>query len=489
MSSSRSSKVISLSLAQGFMTVVTIISSMVLTRYLTKVDYATYLQTFLAYDFFVPILLLGLPSAMFYFLPDNKTNKRGLVIDNIVLLLIMGGIFSIFLIFGGANLLSKRFDNDNLLYTLKWLTFYPLYTFPVMLLGAVLITQDKVKLNAWYNVITGVILTIMIIIATISTNSYTAPILVRIFLPLIYFPIALFLILRYVPGHWRYPSVSSMLGIMKFSIPLGLATILGTISNQLSNIIVSVLCTPEDYAVYATGAREIPLVGIITSSLSMVIMSDMVKECKNQNKSAALLLFRKASTISAAFLIPSMVFLMFFAEHFIILLFSERYVESVLSFRIFLFYLPVRIVFYGSAFIALGKTKLVLYRSIVDLILTSLLCYVLTLYIGYIGAAIGTVIVSYIWGIPYNLVTLAKNFECSSLYIIPLSKIGRIFVISAVSVLLPSLLLFVHMNALMLFLLGGIIFLAIYSFMSYRYISEVNEFVSCKIMQLKSKLN
>ena len=53
---SNTSKVVALSLAQLVTTVVTVVSGMVFTRYLSIADYATYLQTFLAYDFVSPLL-------------------------------------------------------------------------------------------------------------------------------------------------------------------------------------------------------------------------------------------------------------------------------------------------------------------------------------------------------------------------------------------------------------------------------------------------
>ena len=77
---SNTSKVVALSLAQLVTTVVTVVSGMVFTRYLSIADYATYLQTFLAYDFVSPLLTLGLPSALFYFLPRAEERQKGLVI-------------------------------------------------------------------------------------------------------------------------------------------------------------------------------------------------------------------------------------------------------------------------------------------------------------------------------------------------------------------------------------------------------------------------
>ena len=63
-----------------------LVSGMVFARALTVADYGTYLQTFLAYDFATPLLTLGLPSALFYFLPGAKERQKGLVLENILLL-------------------------------------------------------------------------------------------------------------------------------------------------------------------------------------------------------------------------------------------------------------------------------------------------------------------------------------------------------------------------------------------------------------------
>ena len=127
-STSRKAKVVSLSLAQGILTVIGVLSMMIFTRVLSKDDYATYLQTFLAYDFAKPILTLGLPSAIYYFLPNESRGKK-VVCETMLLLFLSGLIYSLFMLFGGTSLLAKRFNNPELTSTLRWMTVYPLYTF------------------------------------------------------------------------------------------------------------------------------------------------------------------------------------------------------------------------------------------------------------------------------------------------------------------------------------------------------------------------
>lgn len=454
--------------------VVSLASGMIFARALTVSDYGTYLQTFLAYDFAAPLLTLGLQSALFYFLPGAKERQKGLVLDNMLLLFFAGAIFSLFLVFGGTELLAKRFNNHDLSKTLKWMIFYPLYTFPVVL-GAVLVIKDKVNLNAVYNVITGIILAAALIIAAIVTKSYELPILVRIIIPFLFFPVVIHLSFKYVPGEWVKPSFKSMWQIIKFAVPLGLASVLGTLTLQLANIIISFLCSPEDFAVYSNGAKELPVVGIITGSIAVVIMTDMSQKIKEGDNKAALELFRKASAISACFMLPIMCFLMFYAESFIDVLYTSKYSGSVLPFRIYLLILPMRIVYYGSAFIALGRSKAVLYRSAIELVITAILCFSLVKWLGAFSAALALVLTSYLWSIPYNLHTLGKEFSCKSTYVLPLGKIGKIFVVSLISGFAASIFLIFRASSLSILCIGFIAYFVVYSALSYRHIPEFKE--------------
>jgi O-antigen/teichoic acid export membrane protein len=462
------------------MTVATVVSGMVFARYLTVADYGTYLQTFLAYDVAVPLLTLGLPSALFYFLPGSSRPKT-LVLETMIVLFIAGSLFSLFLLSGGTELLAKRFNNPDLSGTLKWMFFYPIYTFPVLIIGSVLVVGNKTTANAVYNVVTGLVLTLSVIFCAIITRSYEAPLLMRILLPVLFFPVAVYLCFKYLPGKLDKPEIKSACKIIKFAVPLGLATIFEGLSLQIANIIVSSLCTSEEYAIYANGAREIPLIGIITSSVSVVIMAEMAEKCKAGEKHKALELFRKAALLCACFLLPAMCFLMFYADDFIRIMFTDKYADSVLPFRIYLLLLPVRIVNYGAAFIALGQSKKIMYRSFVSLLITAALCYVLVSAWRMYGATLAIVATIYMWVIPYNWYMLGREFQCKIRHLLPLKRIGAIFILSISTALASSLFLFVNASPLINFSGGAICFCAIYVLVFYKYVPEYRCMINSKL--------
>jgi O-antigen/teichoic acid export membrane protein len=455
--------------------IVSIVSGMVFSRTLSVADYGTYLQTFLAYDFAAPFLTLGLPSALYYFLPRTNDSQKGLVLENMLLLLFAASIFCLILVFGGSQLLAKRFNNPYLLATLKWMYFYPLYTFPVLIASTVWVVQNKIKLNAIFNVFTGLFLTILLILGSLMTKSYNTLILIRVLVPLLFFPMTIYLIFKFVPGKWDKPRISSMWSMLKFSIPLGLSSVIGTITIQLSSMIVALMTSPVDFAVYANGAKEVPLIGIITGSISVVIMAEMANKIKEGDLKMALELFRKSAIASASFLIPIMVFLMIYADSFIYILYSNKYTGSVTPFRIYLFSIPIRIVYYSAAFIALGKSKEILFRSVIDLGLTAIFSFLLLFWFGINGAPIALILTMFIWTVPYNLYTLAKEFNCKSTYIIPFSKVGKVFLISLIAGVVSSVLLFIKLHLLFLFIFGFTLFIIVYGVLAFKYISEFRE--------------
>ena len=428
---SRTSKVFALSLGSSLSMVANLAFAMVAARWLSKHDYATIRQTFLAYDFAAPLLMLGLPNAVYFFLPREQNGKRGVIVDNIALLVASGLFFSLFIALGGHRLLAMRFDNPDLANTITWLVPYPLLVMPVAGLSAVLVCADRTRTLAVYNVVSSVVLAISGIVAILATRSFTAPILVRIIVPAFFLPIALYLMFTSASGPVRWPQWPTMREMVCYAVPLGLAGMLGTITLQLHSIIVASLCAPEDFAVYINGAMEIPVVGIVTGSIATVVFSEMAELCARGEKAAALQLFHKASIKSACILFPTMCFLLATASPFITFLYSEQYQASVVPFVIYLFALPVRIVVYGAALMALGMTRVILVRSILDLGINALLCFMLVRAMGYIGAALATMVTLYLWNVPFNLRKISRGFDVTWKESLPFRSLLKLFSLCA----------------------------------------------------------
>lgn len=407
-------KIAYLIFGNGAIALSNIVSFAIASRYLLREDYATFRQTFLPYDVLIPVLSLGIPSAIYYLLPRSK-DKLNLFIESLLILLFMSLVFSCFILFGGSEFLSIKFNNVNLDQTLKWVTFYAVFQLPVMLFVSILVYENKTKLLGVFSSVNSVLGCVVIAVLSIKFGGFKEIVIFKSLYPILGFLLLLFIIVRYYLKNsvFNLEGFGNFSSILVVSVPLGVASMVGAVSQQLDKILVSYLSTPQLFAVYVNGAIEIPLIAVITGSISSVLLGSMSQSVKDGDLVKACSYFRATASKSALILFPVMIFLLINSREFIVLIFSKTYMQSATTFKIYLLLLPIRIVVFGSALIALGKGKVILFRSVVELLINCILSIILFRFYGVNGVAIGTVVVVYLWSVPYNIYEICKGFNSS----------------------------------------------------------------------------
>ena len=138
----------------------------------------------------------------------------------------------------------------------------------------------------------------------------------------------------------------------------------------IDRLMVSALLEPEDYAVFVNGAMEIPLIAAITVAAGAVILPEIVKAFENKNSSEALSLWQLMVKRVTIILLPAGLLFYLISQELMIILYSDKFKQSVEPFRIYMLMLPARVAYFGMLFQAAGKTRLVLYRAIITLSLS-----------------------------------------------------------------------------------------------------------------------
>ena len=136
----------------------------VLSRLLTKDDYATYRQSMLVFTIALPLLLLGLPQSLLYFIPKAPGESRTRVSEILLILIGVGAGFSIFLLAGGASFLATQFSNPALKETLIWLAAYPLLMLPIAAAPPCLIATDRVASAAIFVAASRLVLMVAVVV-------------------------------------------------------------------------------------------------------------------------------------------------------------------------------------------------------------------------------------------------------------------------------------------------------------------------------------
>jgi len=191
-------------------------------------------------------------------------------------------------------------------------------------------------------------------------------------------------------------------------------------------VLVSMLCSQEEFAVFSNGAMEIPFIQMITVPATAIVLPELVALYKGNDKKEALLLWKKAARKVAVVLLPIGGVLFVIAPELMTILYSDSYEKSAGPLRIYLLLLPARLVFFAAIFQAASRTDLILKRAIGTLLLNIAVSYPLVAYLGFEGAAWGTVIVFWGYVFPYCLCHCSRLLETRWFKLMPYRQVGII---------------------------------------------------------------
>lgn len=432
MQQSRFIKVLILSSGQVLTALVSLLSTVALSRLFSQQDYATYRQTLLAYTFAVPFVTLGFDKALYYFLPNEDKRSRGVMIENLILLAAAGGLLSLFLLLGGNSLLANRFNNPELRSLLVYMIPFPLLMIPASGVTACLMARNKTKQVAVYNVTSRLMILLSIVIPCIIWPKVNTAIIGTVTGAVVTTGIGMKLMFRSCnTGNW-FPTLTGIKNQARFSIPLGLASLLGVASQSLDQILVAMVCSTASFALYVNGAMEIPLIGMITGSMSSVLIVDYARLFREGKLNEIIKLIHGAMVKSSLLLFPAMVFLMCMAPELMKMLYGTAYENSSIPFRIYLLLLPIRILTYGALLNATGHSRSVLIQSIITLTMNAIFLWYSIQYFGPLYAPIGSVIAMYLFIMPYLIMTLRRILQCSLIELFPWAKLAKIIGVSCI---------------------------------------------------------
>lgn len=458
---SRTGKVLLLSSTQLTVAMISIVSGAILTRVLPKAEFASYRQAMLAFSFASPFVVLGLDNALYAIMPRHPERSRSVLVDNLILLALSGLALTLFIVLGGNRLLAQRFDNPRLSALVLLMAPYALVFLPTRSVASCLMAREQTRKLAGYNTLTRLVLLPCVVIPAFLWPNAIAPLLGQIAGAVI----GLFVGLKFMSdacgtGGWR-PTLAGMKEQLNFAIPVGLAGLAGTVGTTLDHVIVSSRFAPEAYAVYAVGAFELPVIGMITGAMTSVLLVDYSRlHAKGQNGEIVRLV-HQAMSKSALALLPIMVLFLIVAPSLMALLYGEGYRDAAGPFRWYLLRLPLRTLTFGALLMAAGRGRDVLVAAVAYTVASIGLSWALTGWMGPAGAACGVTLSDYLVSGPILLWAMRDCLGMPVDQLLPWRRLGHILSVSAVAGV-PALALahWLYLPPLPTLVLCGAIYLA-----------------------------
>lgn len=337
----RGQKAAALSIATVSNTMLTVILQMIIARLYTKREAASYNQGLLVYNTVYPLIQMGVNSGIYYRLVRDKKRSRAIMTEGIIITLLTGGVFSLFLLAGGNVLVADILNNPGLRNAIYFIIPYVLICVPETVALVGFVYTNRIRFSSWYSIGKSLACVSALICVALVQQKGEVLLVSRIFIQCLLGILTLVIVYRLVfPKDGSHIKLESMRELAAVSVPLGFASLMGTIYSSLDGWIISRMCGAETYSAFKMGAGELPFVGIITGAVSTVMIVDITKAISDKKYESAISLFRNMADKTSQLLMPIMVFFLVASKNFVSFLYTTKYFDAVPFFVVYLFDFP-----------------------------------------------------------------------------------------------------------------------------------------------------
>ncbi len=379
-------------------TLIDMATGIALLRLLSKSDFAVMAFVLLVYQTAQYLATLGFPDSIFYFFeriaPGARRQFAWQTCGIVAALALVAALF----IAGLTPFVPRILQAWTPAQVAAAQHFLPLVALVALLeiptwpVHNTMLALDRARDAAWYQVVTS----------AMTFSALVGPLLLGYGVAWIVWGLlayaaarllisAAWLLLHLPPA--TAPLPAGVLGQqVRFAIPLGLNGLASRFNRQQDRYIVSSLLPAARLAEYSAGAIELPLVTVVPNALGSVLISRFVRFHLDSRKDELIALWYRSIEKTTLLIVPVGVFFIATARDFVPFVAGAQYGAAVLPFQLFTLVVLHRVTSYGTMLQAFGDTRGILRITLALLTVNVLLSIPLTLWLGIVGAALGTVL-------------------------------------------------------------------------------------------------
>jgi len=338
---------VKLTLSKMTVLLMAMVSAMLLSRYYSYEEYGTYSQLLTIINLGTTAIMMGLPNSLNYFLASAETDAERRRFLNVYYTLstLLSAVVGAVLV-AVTPLLVSYFENPLIADFLYFLAVFPWTKILMSGIENILVVYQRTNLITHYRLANSIALVAVILLVRFMEWSFGTYMMLYLVTEAL-FALAVYAIAARQAGGLR-PALDPALirRIFTFSIPIGLATMVGTLNIELDKLVIGGLMNTESLAIYTNASKEMPIT-IIATSVTAVLLPQMVKRLKREEHKTAARLWSDATYLSFAIIGFLALALFVFAPEVITILYSAKYLPGVTVFRIYCLVLLFRCTYFG----------------------------------------------------------------------------------------------------------------------------------------------
>ena len=401
-------------------------------RFLSQENVGLYRESFQVIMDVTTILPLGFSMSAYYFL-SRKTEQRGAAIFNILLFnFVVGGAACITLFFY-PQILGNIFQSQQItalapkIGVVIWIWIFSTF------LETVAIANQEARLATGFIILAQFSKTLLMLVAVFLFSTVESFLYAAMIQGVLQTAILFVYLNSRFPKFWTDFRFAFFAEQMYYAVPFGLTAVLGILQTSVHNYFVGHKFSSAEFAIYAYGCFQVPLIGMLAESVSSVLIPRMSALQATDDTKEIIRLTTRAMQKLAIFYFPLYVLLMITAQTFIITLFTKNYLASVPIFMINLTLLPFSILLVDPivrAYKEFGRFLVILRTVVVSLLITVLYFYIDRLSMsGMIAVAMTALLAEKFIGEAFLFRRLKVSF--SDLYL--LKDVGKTAIVTIIS--------------------------------------------------------
>ena len=343
----------------------------VLARVFDAAEFGTYKRLFLVYGTLYGIAQLGLAESLYYFLPLFPRSAGRLAL-NAMLGLLFCGLLCFALLFAVRVPLAAWLGDAALAGYLPLIGAFlvPMLASTVM---EITMTADKgYRLASLAYLMSDLLRASLLVLPAIVYGSLRALLIGAVAFALLrLLAAAAYLARRFTRELRADPGLFK--GQLGYALPFALAVVVEIVQTNYHQYVVSYRFDAVTFAVYSVALLQIPLVDYTATAASSVLMVRMGESLQQSQAGAVRALWHDAVCKLAVIFFPLVALLLVAGREVIVLLFTDRYLESVPLFRLGSTAILFTVLQTDSVLRALAQTRFLLALNTVRLLLVAAL--------------------------------------------------------------------------------------------------------------------
>ncbi|MDD3254186.1 MAG: oligosaccharide flippase family protein [Lachnospiraceae bacterium] len=435
--------------ARLFATVSSLLITMILTKTLDLSVNGTYSQCLTIISVGLSINSLGLmDGGNYFFVKAESRQEKQTYIDALLFLVYLSGLIMAAGLILLRSPISTYFSNPALKDLLWLIAFRPMLASLINVLNVLYIATDRAKQVVLRNAEISLVHLVIVVVTAFTTKNATMILLLYLIAEIVTDALMLFSFVRSgFSIRPRLPSKEILCGILKYCLPMAAYIAMNSLFRDSDKLIIGRFESTEMQAIYSNCAKILPL-DVISSAFCTILVPKMT-QClsRNQPENAARIFanYLKIGLLSTATFALAVALC---PDQAIFFLYSADYLKGK---NVFVLYNLVELIKFANVTIvisAVGRAKTLMMISAVALGANLLISLALYEWLGFIGPAVGTVIVTMLTVIALLTVS-TKILRVSFLKILDLKFVGGYVLKAGASALVCLLLKKVLINAAM----------------------------------------